>query len=511
MEGRHRDVTSGQPPEGHTQGLVSVEEANLLKYPSQIYPHFNNQELTLGDLHGNALKLLYFLIQHGVVDWPEGKQQLYSKLAAIYSTYPLQKEDVEFFVNAISKLEIKNKNAIRLIGDELADRGMSDLFTLLILQKLDKEKVPFSILTSNHGFEFYIKYREFKATQGDFVLNEDAFKSVALGDEQGRSMFNMGQLVQSGIIKADDFFSLYERVCLPQYKLIDYVLDEQNKTFTFFMHGVSGLKTIEGVAQAFGVQYKGETVADLARTIDQINQKFVEQSKKGSLNLDLFEPHFKSLYDQNHVEMTYPCARLIWNREYPVDKLTHKDSMPAKLDGYSLRYVHGHNGPVAVAEELQGHVFNIDRKNLLGRPGRDEAPYDIFTQTIPQPALKEEKTIKKESADVTSPVNKKFVKNLLDVFAQMDSICKQMDAELDRLIIERKKQLAEKQVQSVVKHNSLYESPSALFHEAPAKETALKQVQNTTKEQNKIKTQEKVQDQRQNLSTVRNQNRIKGH
>src|SRR3990167_9276316 len=93
-------------------------------------------ELTIGDLHGNALKLTYFLIRHQILDVDEKN---YRDLVKIYDKKPddLTAKDLEKF-NAILENSRVNPGmgTIRLIGDVLADRGSNDYFTLEILGKL---------------------------------------------------------------------------------------------------------------------------------------------------------------------------------------------------------------------------------------------------------------------------------------------------------------------------------------------------------------------------------------
>jgi len=60
------------------------------------------------------------------------------------------------FIKIIYEAEVVNKPIIRMIGDELADRGASDLLILFILKKLQEHQVPYRIILSNHVCVFYL-------------------------------------------------------------------------------------------------------------------------------------------------------------------------------------------------------------------------------------------------------------------------------------------------------------------------------------------------------------------
>ena len=422
-----------------------VKKADLTSYPIDYFVHQLDKELTLGDLHGNTLKLLYFLIQHGVVDLPDrmrglNKQDLYAQLVKIYNTPPesIQKKEIDFFAEVIANLQIKNRNAIRLIGDELADRGMYDPFTLLLFKKLNQKKIPLTILASNHGFEFYLAYRKVKdELEGKSPGKAPAkFVPTTLFSDQARSLDNIDGLVQRNLITQQDVIKLYEQNYLANLKLIDYAFDEKNKTFTLFTHAVSGLTTIKNAAVQFGIEYKGETIAELMQTIDLINDTFVTKSQDGSLPIDFFNPHYaEDDHEQTYVKMAYPFARIIWNRTYPEGE----DLMPSELDGYSLHYVHGHNGSTPVPDEKL--VTNLDEVNLFGRPYYDQAPYAIYAQTVSRPVLEDRDEVEQqppETLPISKELSEELVNKLLDVFKALELLLDKIESELDRLIAERK-------------------------------------------------------------------------
>ena len=129
--------------------------------PSPKSSSFKDCELTIGDLHSNAILFLYFLQQHKIISLTD-KQ--YKDLVHHYVSLEqaqekqMPSEQVIFktqkVAEIIESLPVINKPRLRLIGDEMADRGVNDLFILLILKKLYENEVPYKILLSNHGLCF---------------------------------------------------------------------------------------------------------------------------------------------------------------------------------------------------------------------------------------------------------------------------------------------------------------------------------------------------------------------
>ena len=76
------------------------------------YPIANTDELTIGDLHGNAIKLLYFLIKQQIINNINRKE--YKKLVDIYnkSVDRLEKKNLDSFNKIVEKIECKNQKIL---------------------------------------------------------------------------------------------------------------------------------------------------------------------------------------------------------------------------------------------------------------------------------------------------------------------------------------------------------------------------------------------------------------
>ena len=84
----------------------------------------------------------------------------YQTLWTIYNTdvFLLTHQNISEFKAIIHKAQVNTDRALTLIGDELADRGNNDYFTLLVLKKLHDATSHVDIMLSNHRIEFIADY-----------------------------------------------------------------------------------------------------------------------------------------------------------------------------------------------------------------------------------------------------------------------------------------------------------------------------------------------------------------
>jgi hypothetical protein len=171
--------------------LIS-KQVDIYQFPSVDLIDKGTQ-ITIGDLHGNAMKLMFMLVTHGIAT--NINKEDYENLVKIYSIQAenLTKEHLGDFNKILAKIEFNSDSTIRLIGDELADRGNNDYFTLKILEKLHDHKVPVEIIVSNHSIEFI----EASEKQKDF-------RAPMLNNEHALSMKNLQTLVEKGIVEREE-------------------------------------------------------------------------------------------------------------------------------------------------------------------------------------------------------------------------------------------------------------------------------------------------------------------
>ena len=342
-----------------------IKEANvdLLQYPAsnerrQHPPEMKNVEVTIGDLHGNALKLLYFLIKENILDLSE---KGYKDIIEIYqkNAHELTEKDLKLFTETLASAKLLNPAKIRLIGDELADRGSNDYFTLKILEKLSQEKADIRILLSNHGGEFLRAYEN----------NFDSFMAN-VGPGQARSLQTLGVLVDKGLVGKEEIKNIVKTHYKPTFKLIDYSLNQDNE-ISIYTHAPVGLNTIRAAAKFLNVVYNDSSSENLAKTIDRINAAAANEPK-------IFERSQYDTYGQSSeiAELTHPLVRLMWTRrsgDFHAELNNSIDPMDSQINNYKLRFVHGHDGHgVSINPE---YITNLD--NTLGKGSSMKGAYTI--------------------------------------------------------------------------------------------------------------------------------------
>lgn len=282
-------------------------------------------QFTVGDLHGNAAKLLFILFEHGIASGLEKSD--HKILYAVYNTPVewLRAEDLATFMQLLGQMTLDKGFRLRLIGDELCDRGENDYFTLLILQRLKKDIVV-DIVLSNHGALFLAAY------------NSKQFSSKNLREGQERSMHNMQFLLTKKLITRESVNRLIEESYIPSLKLIDFVLSWDRTKLIICTHAPAGLNAIEAVAKKFKITYKATSVLHLCHTINLINDEFIRRLREDGIN-QLYQPFkYDSYSDHDTFLRNDPIGYLLWNRN--VTNLPQAGT----ISGYDIIFIHGHEG-----------------------------------------------------------------------------------------------------------------------------------------------------------------------
>lgn len=313
--------------------------------------------ITLGDLHANVVKFLFFLIIEGVVGTTD---ENYDELVALYNE-PYPQDKIQYLVKfaketflikkIINDLTIKKKETlVRLIGDELADRGKNDFYILLLLAKLHQEKVTVEILISNHSIEFIKAYEQKKP-----------FKSDLIGHLcQSISMERLQELLDLGLTTRAEIEQIVNSAYLPKLKLISYTIETNGSGIRLYSHAPIDLAIVQKIAAKLGISYQDNTVTSLAQTIDSMNIKFQENYVvPGKINV-----LFNKLED-----FTDPFTQLIWNRDYSTlnREIQHHN--------YNVCYIHGHDSN----EPSSQNIINLD--NNLGKPGLNQGLFEVLQTT----------------------------------------------------------------------------------------------------------------------------------
>ena len=364
---------------------LDMEDVDIYKRPATKVIEGETQ-VSIGDLHSNAIKLLFVLQRHGIVDI---SAENYYNLVAIY-TKPccyLTQDDMARFKKIIDQIPVINRNMlVRLIGDETADRGQNDYFTLKILEKLHQEKVPVTILLSNHGVEFVEAYER-------YIEQNKKFKSTML-NHFAMSLIIMQSLIERGLIDGEEVIELANARYKPMLKALDYSLSADGSEITLFSHAGIDLLIVQCLAEKLGTVYNDATAADLAASIDAINAVFSIHVQNNSVH---------TLYDRSSISQgghggspidktEHPLEFIMWNRFYEKTLAREETLRP-----YRINYVHGHDR----GDLSRNNIYNLD--NILGKMSWvNTGTYTALVSDDPQSAVALDAVISDNTTTATS-------------------------------------------------------------------------------------------------------------
>lgn len=416
---------------------------------------YDINQFTLGDLHANAVKLIYSLVENGVID--ELSDQDYQTFLQIYqSPAPLSLENFNAFNDFIdNQLTIKdNQILVRLIGDILADRGRNDWFILKILQKLKANGVEVRIILSNHDLEFlkgigliYPIRKDARSSDIEFMDEIDALEDMiekgmfvdqddiddaneqiqALYEKmkggatfyeinaQGNSYIELSDLIDNEILAYEEVLTLVREVYVPMLQMIDYSQD--NTKTTIYTHAHNGIDDIFPLATSLDLTSHPQTLDNLEVIIDEINH-FIHQILMGNDN-----NAFEALFESDNLAFQF-----LWQRQDALI-IDSKDVRAAYSD--RLNFVCGHDKTKESQRLIKNttNIFNLDNhlgKGALANPLRERHLSLLAKDSIsPLPWLKKKKlskrnyffkeeTVSSTASDIPSisdiPVHKKAKK-----------------------------------------------------------------------------------------------------
>ena len=336
----------------HMKGTIQTTTENLQTPPVKILDS-TNQALAIGDLHGNAMKGIYFLILYGVMTLKEPKD--YNSLWSIYNTKTdeLQSEQLTQFQTILTNASVKLPKLITFIGDELADRGNNDWFTLLLMQTLHEKNVPYQIQLSNHS----------SVALQSFSTNSPLPGIIGTKDQnQQCSLDNMWALVKRGLITQDQVQSLANKFYKPHLRMIGYT-QTTTTHITLYTHAPVGLETVRDLSKKFKIKYDDSTIDRLIVCINEINEK-ASQS--------IMSDDFQKYHNVSNAEPNDPLNRLFWSRA-----LQSNFTLTPTNRSFSVECVHGHIGP---GKQLSANLWNTDSHwGML--PGDEQGHCTIFYET----------------------------------------------------------------------------------------------------------------------------------
>ena len=190
---------------------------DLHKMPAPLRSLNGDEQFTLGDLHGNTLKFIHFLIKEGVMILDRGEAD-YQTFMSIYYKDPkaLKIDDLLEIAVIIECAKYNPCGLIRLLGDEQADRGSNDYYTLLVLNQLKKNNIRFEIILSNHGVVALSNYEDRARAAKSGIIKSNIAKGYVNSAE------NLWYLVNKRLISSTELDDLIDNVYRPAVCLLGY-------------------------------------------------------------------------------------------------------------------------------------------------------------------------------------------------------------------------------------------------------------------------------------------------
>lgn len=302
------------------------------------YDSFYNNHI-IGDLHGNALKYIHFVLTNGLISWSRENYHVFSN---IYDKdiHAITAEDIKILEQILSEIiyVVPKAHILRSIGDDLCDRGKDDFMSLLLVKSYS-QNLDLRTMHSNHTAEFILANQT--AEEGQL------FNSSLHTNDWGEfsvSAKNMDILFQKDLINLDDINNIMINHYYPSLRVVDYSVVRCRETgqqgLMIYTHALSDLSTLkqlievdlktcflESEHQDMCFVYKDATVNDLIDTIKEINRL---------ANLLVVDKKFAAL---NGLES---FQEIIWNREQAG---LCRDQRSAGL-AFPIWFCHGHHKDV---------------------------------------------------------------------------------------------------------------------------------------------------------------------
>lgn len=300
--------------------VKSIPTPSIYTYPTEKENVPDGMWVTLGDLHGNAVKLLNFLCRMNMIEISE---EDYKKFVKDYNENIITPLSLPHLKMLLSRITVKTTVNLRLIGDELADRGQNDFFTLWLLEHLINQGMNVEIIFSNHASVF-IKHIEAAINQSKrmlFGINDDKFRTVfnkqqvRKKGEQFQSLQNLKETLKWGFISVSDLLSLYDTY-KPRVKVFSYDRSPEGELL-IYSHAPMSKDRMLDLARDLEIDnlpVSADKLDDdgLIWLIDAINARFQQYIKTGTAHQLLYEsPESSNLKRWLHY--------VIWDHELDED------------------------------------------------------------------------------------------------------------------------------------------------------------------------------------------------
>ncbi|MFI4955926.1 MAG: hypothetical protein ACHQAX_01825 [Gammaproteobacteria bacterium] len=353
-----------------------------------------NLWVTMGDLHGNALKLLKFIHLEDIVHVSRDSYLLFVQLYEDAQSDELSlriSAANAFYQDVLPSIMVTRGANFRGLGDMLSDRGASDFFTLHLIGKLVDGGANVEIILSNHD-SLFIQWMEAKL-QGERV---EIWEQLSEG--QAESLRRLDELVELGVVQMDQLKSLYDKY-KQTLKLLSYDYNEEGQ---FILHSHAHLDErhvllmANGLLDTYGDYMSPEVIISLVTLCDRLNNDphaMISEADSKAL-VDIINLVVRNCADKNeltdliNVNKEYmnkrqsngngidptanPVHYALWNRDDIDEEEQDRPKNPSIINS------HGHH------TYEQEYALCLD--NRFGRPDHPDSAYVgnlVFMRTTP--------------------------------------------------------------------------------------------------------------------------------
>lgn len=294
--------------------------------------------VTVGELHGNALKFLYITSMLGITPVKDAQYTLFTKICRNNLTQVIdlgttertviRGKTVERWEELMEALPVRPATKLRILGGDLASYGVNDGLTLRLYARLLRFNVDMEVLLSPKNLVF-INHMENAIRRGknergqlDVAKFIGVFMNVPkfVNDVQAyASIFNLGKALNAASVDVGqllNWYKLYKRTL----KLFSYDYNDDNE-LVIYSHAPINRQQILSVADALRDEMserergrldavsKLEKVEShhLVSVIDAINRVVAKHAEDNTLNKLFYDnPKYKDLSDNP----LHACLRL---------------------------------------------------------------------------------------------------------------------------------------------------------------------------------------------------------
>ncbi|MBL7527351.1 hypothetical protein [Legionella bononiensis] len=339
----------------NTKNLVSQDVSKLLTLPGSYTKPKPNTSFSVGDTHGNAIVLIRYLYEAGIINID---QEQYNELIKIYDVDSVSKlsqltrnqcdQFRQIIIKGFADAQVPEGIHLRCFGDMFADRGSNDILSLIILDELRKNfpEQRGTILISNHDKSLLSNYLSGNLRPG---------QKLNLEVQPCSSLIRLKHLIDNNIISYAEFDAMMKTAYLPALKFVDYVRTEEGGidimahapiTFDIIDKAMHQLLPSDQHLDIYA------SVDHVALILDKLNTVFVTGLSEPTSTL------FKALTSKP--SSSNPINGFIWTRLEEIKK-----SPPVAMPKYKVRFRHGHDGEPG--ETIIHDISYIGYNSILGK------------------------------------------------------------------------------------------------------------------------------------------------